>query len=238
MKNKCPIQGKIAYLVGLTLRAKSAIFGSGCGSLGALEQYLPGIFVRSVEEPAQGLVLCRIKLPQVEGLLLAREDPTDEHDLDYIDELDLLVHKVLDAGLESGQLFRFTLSQARLFPRGEPCREARSEFGGCQPFRVTRLGDVEPPRLPPLYGLHEGALEPSNGGHFAHHGSAAFRLLAAPHLRLDIEGLQPQAEVGPDAEESLAYDDERRDVEDEIQGQIMKVQPIIEHKAVDEWMEG
>ena len=102
MKNKCPVKGKIAYLAGLTLRAESAIFSSGCGSLNALEQHLPGIFVCSVEEPAQGLVLCRIKLPQAGGPLLAREDPADEHDLDYVDELDLLVHKVLDAGLESG----------------------------------------------------------------------------------------------------------------------------------------
>ena len=39
-------------------------------------------------------------------------------------------------------------------------------------------------------------------------------------------------------EESLAHDDERRDVEDEVRGQIMKVQPIIEHEAADKWMEG
>ena len=108
MKNNCPVKGKIAYLAGLTLEAESAIFGSGCGSLGALEQHLPGVFVRSVEEPAQGLVLCRIKLPQVESPLLAQEDLADEHDLDCVDELDLLVHKVLDAGLESGQLFQIT----------------------------------------------------------------------------------------------------------------------------------
>ena len=82
MENKRPVKDKITYLVSWTLRAESAIFGSGCGSLGALEQHLPGIFVRSVEEPTQGLVLCRIKLPQVEGPLLAREDPADEHDLD------------------------------------------------------------------------------------------------------------------------------------------------------------
>ena len=104
MENKCPIKGKIAYLAGLTLRAESAIFGSGCGSLGALEQHLPGIFICSVEEPAQGLVLCRIKLPQAEGPLLAREDPVNEHDLDYVDKLDFLAHHVFDAGLESGQL--------------------------------------------------------------------------------------------------------------------------------------
>ena len=144
-----------------------------------------------VEEPVQSPVLRRIELPQVELPLLAREDLSDQHDLDYVDKLELLVHQGLDAGLESGQLFRITACQARLFPRGEPCGEASSEFGGRHPFRVTRLGDVEPPRLPPLYGLHEGALEPCNVGHFAHHGSAAFLLLAAYYLRLDIEGLQP-----------------------------------------------
>ena len=89
---KCPVKGKIAYLVGFTPRAESTIFDSGCGSLGALEKHPPGVFVRSVEEPAQGLVLCRIKLPQVESPLLAREDPAYEHDLDYIDKLEILVH--------------------------------------------------------------------------------------------------------------------------------------------------
>ena len=108
MKNKCPIKGKIAYLAGLMLRAESAIFGSGCGSLGALEQHPLGIFVRSVEEPSQGPVLCRIKLPQIEVPLLAGENPADEHDLDHIDKLELLVRQGLETGLESGQLFRTT----------------------------------------------------------------------------------------------------------------------------------
>ena len=92
MENKCPVKGKIAYLTGLALRAESAIFGSGCGSLGALKQHLPGIFVPSVEEPAQGSVLIRIELPQFEGPLLARENPADEHDLDYVDKLELPFH--------------------------------------------------------------------------------------------------------------------------------------------------
>ena len=106
MKNKCPVKGKIAYLAGLTLRAESVIFGSGCGILGALKQHLPGIFVHSVEEPAQGLVLCRIELPQVEIPLLARENPVDEYDRDYVDKLELLVHQGLEIGLESGQLLQ------------------------------------------------------------------------------------------------------------------------------------
>ena len=92
MENKRPVKDKITYLVSRMLRAESAIFGSGCGSFGALEQHPPGIFVCSIEEPTQGLVLCRIKLPQTEVPLLAREDPADKHDLDYVDKLELLVH--------------------------------------------------------------------------------------------------------------------------------------------------
>ena len=191
MKNKCVVKGKIVYLAGLTLRAESAILGRGCGGLGALEKHLPGIFVRHVEEPAQGLVLCQIKLPQVEGPLLTREDQADEHNLDYVDELDLVVHKVLDAGLESGQLFQIAPCQALLFLGGEPCGDARSEFGGRCPFRVTRLGDIEPPRLPPFHDLCEGAFKPGDIGHPAHHGASALRLLAAHYLRLDIKDLQP-----------------------------------------------
>ena len=92
MENKCPVNGKIAYLASRTLRVEFAIFGSGCGSLGALKQHPPGLFVRSVEEPAQSMVLRRIELPHIEVLLLARENPTDEHDLDYVNKLELLVH--------------------------------------------------------------------------------------------------------------------------------------------------
>ena len=64
--------------------------------------------MRSVEELAQGLVMCQIKLPKFEGPLLAWEDPADEHDLDYIYKLEILVHQLFDAGLESGQLFRIS----------------------------------------------------------------------------------------------------------------------------------
>ena len=83
----------------MTLRAESAILGSGCGSLGALEKHLPGIFVCHVEEPAQSSVLRRVELPQIEGPLLTREDPADEHNLDYVDKFELPVHQGLDACL-------------------------------------------------------------------------------------------------------------------------------------------
>ena len=59
-----------------------------------------------VKEPVQSSVLGRVELPQVESPLLAREDPADEHDLDYVDEFELLVHHVLNTCLESGQLSR------------------------------------------------------------------------------------------------------------------------------------
>ena len=73
-----------------------------------------------VEEPGQSLVLGRVKLPQVKSPSLTREDPVEEHDLDYVDKLNLLVHQVSDAGLESGHLFQTTPQQGRLFPRCEP----------------------------------------------------------------------------------------------------------------------
>ena len=112
---------------------KSAIFTRGCGSFGALEQRPPGAFVRRVKEPAQRLVLCRIELPQIKSPFLAWENPADEHDLDHVDKLELLVHQLLDTGLESGQLLRIPLDPATLFPGGEPCRDAGSEFGGPLP---------------------------------------------------------------------------------------------------------
>ena len=90
------------------LRTESAILGSGCGGLDALEKHLPGIFVRCVKEPTQSSVPRRVKLPQVESPLLTREDQADEHNLDYVDKFELLVHQGLDACLESGQLSFFT----------------------------------------------------------------------------------------------------------------------------------
>ena len=101
-----PIEDSKAYLAGRALHAESVIFSCGCGGFSALEQHPPGSFVCRVEEPAQGPVLCRIELPQIEGPLLAGENPADEHDLDHVDKLELLVYQGLETGLESGQLLR------------------------------------------------------------------------------------------------------------------------------------
>ena len=58
-------------------------------------------------------MLRRVELSQIEGLSLTREDQADEHNLDYVDKLELLVHQGLDACLEFGQLSFFTPRQAR-----------------------------------------------------------------------------------------------------------------------------
>ena len=80
----------------MALRAESAILSNVGRDRGALEQHPPGIFMSRVEEPVQSSVLCRVELPQSELPLLAREYPVDEHNLDYVDELELLVHHVLN----------------------------------------------------------------------------------------------------------------------------------------------
>src|SRR3954471_1547592 len=129
MKDEYPMRGKTAYRAGFALRAESAILGKGGGNLGTLEKHLPSILVCCIEELAQSLVLGRVELPQIECPSLTRKDPADEHDLDYIDKLELLVHHVLDTGLESGQLYWTTPGQALLFLGGEPRRDTGSELG-------------------------------------------------------------------------------------------------------------
>ena len=84
------------------------ILGNGRVNLGALEKHLLGIFVRCVEEPGQSLVLGRVEFPQIKSPSLTREDPVEEHDLDYGDMFNLPVNHVFDAGLESGQLCQIT----------------------------------------------------------------------------------------------------------------------------------
>ena len=49
-------------------------------------------------------MLRQVELPKVESPLLTWEDPVDEHNLDYVDKFEILVHQGLDACLESCQL--------------------------------------------------------------------------------------------------------------------------------------
>ena len=44
--------------------------------------------------------------------------------------------------------------------------------------------------------------------------------------------------MGADAEESLAHDDKRRDVEDKVRGQIVENQDVVEQDPPDKWVEG
>ena len=74
---------------------------------GGLEQRFPHVFVLHAVEPLKRLVFGRDDLSQIECPPLARQDPANEHDLDHIDELDVLVPHALDAVYESGQLCRF-----------------------------------------------------------------------------------------------------------------------------------
>ena len=64
------------------------------------ENHLPDVFVCTVEELLQGLVLGRIELPQMVSPALAQKDPAKKHHLDHIDKLDVLVYHALDARLQ------------------------------------------------------------------------------------------------------------------------------------------
>src|SRR3954463_9821345 len=106
----------------------SAIFRSGGGAIGAFGQHLPDVFIRRVEERVEGSVLRRIVFPQSEIPLLAREDQTNEHDLDYVNMPDRLVHQGLDASLQSGHFALVAPRQARLLPGLETRGGSGSKF--------------------------------------------------------------------------------------------------------------
>ena len=80
------------------------IFGNRRRYLGGLEQHLPDVFVRCVEELSQRLVFGRVELPHIKCPSLTREDPAEEHDLDHVDKLDFLAYHVFNTVLESSQL--------------------------------------------------------------------------------------------------------------------------------------
>ena len=79
---------------------ESAVLGRGRRCFGALEQDLPCILERRAVELLKCLVFGWDELPQIKSPSLARKNSADEHDLDYIDELDVLVFHILDARME------------------------------------------------------------------------------------------------------------------------------------------
>ena len=61
--------------------------------------------MRHVKELSQRLMFGWVELPQIANLSLERKDPVEEHNLYYVNELNFLAYHILDAGLESGQLY-------------------------------------------------------------------------------------------------------------------------------------
>ena len=74
-------------------------------------------------------MLGRIELPQITGLALTWKDPACKHDLDHINELNLLGYHIMEAHLEPRDLFQRSPGQALLLPGGKPHRDPGSEFG-------------------------------------------------------------------------------------------------------------
>ena len=87
---------------------KSVVLGCGRRYFGGLEQHLPCVLVCRAVELLKCLVFGRDELPQIKSPSLARKNSADEHDLDHVDKLELLVHQGLETRLESGQLLRTT----------------------------------------------------------------------------------------------------------------------------------
>ena len=104
------------HLTGRPRGVEPTVLGCGRRCFEGLEQRLPCVFMCHAVEPLKSLVFGRDKLPQIECPPLARQNLANEHDLDHVDKLDVLVLHALDAVFESGQLCRFSLGQALLFP--------------------------------------------------------------------------------------------------------------------------
>ena len=102
-----PGGGLRTYLGRLPCGVEPAVLGYERRYLGGLEQRLPRVLVLHAIEPLERPVFGRDKFPLIECLPLARQYQANEHDLDHVDELDVLVLHALDAVDESGQLCRF-----------------------------------------------------------------------------------------------------------------------------------
>ena len=102
-----PSGGLRTHLGRLPCGVEPAVLGYERRYLGGLEQRLPCVLVLHVVEPLERPVFGRDEFPQIECPPLARQYQANEHDLDHVDELDVLVLHALDAADESGQLCRF-----------------------------------------------------------------------------------------------------------------------------------
>ena len=85
---------------------------------------------------------------------------------------------------------------------------ARAKGRGGYPLGTSGSCDIKPLPLPQTGHLWEGTLWPWSINTFAYYSTSALYVLPLDHLRLHIEGPEPQAEVRGNAEEGLTYDDE------------------------------
>ena len=76
------------------------------------------------------------------------------------------------------------------------------------------------------------------GPHGTQHGAPSLYVLSVHHLGLHVEGFEPQPEVGVDAEEGLAHDNEHQDIEEGVRGKIVKIDPIVIHDSPNERVKG
>ena len=81
---------------------KPAVLGCERRNFGGLEQHLPCAFMCHVVELLVRLMFGWDELPQIDCPPLTGKDPANEHDLDHVDKLDVLVLHALDEVLESG----------------------------------------------------------------------------------------------------------------------------------------
>lgn len=144
------------------------------------------------EELLQDPMTRRVELPHILSPALTRENPAKKHHLDHASKAGVLVYyTTLDAVLQCCHLVGRRPIKDLFEPGCKPHGKTRLEFTSGGPCGVTGLGDVEPPLLLSLDGFNVGPPGPVDVGKFAHHGAAAFRVLAFDHLRLHIEDLEP-----------------------------------------------
>ena len=118
----------------------------------------------------------------------------------------------------------------------QPLQGGGRESGDSLPVPRWHVGHVEPLLLPLLHRLDELAWQPLDAVKLADHGSSALCDLATVGLWFDTEQLEPEPEMGLNAEKRLAEDDVGGDVEDGVGRQMMKLEAIEVHEALEKRM--
>ena len=125
------------------------------------------------------------------GVRWRHGEQAPQHHLAHAGEAGIYINHALDELLQHCYLVTRHSVLALGVPGCQPHWGPGLELRGSIPCGVTGLCDIEPPLLPSLHGLHEGALGPSDVGQFAHHSATTIRVLAVHHLWLHVEDLEP-----------------------------------------------